>query len=883
MRTLIRNPLGATTLLLAALLLGGLTPTSAPAVSSADQICAPGEDPCVIDSVVLVDHLSVLDFGSRTVILTGNGELNTGAGTVTVLCGRFEASGLSGADPVAIRARGLSPLGSGTDGGTFELRAQRSCTENHDTTCLNDVGCDFGLCTAHVCTGDAGRGCQTDAACDIGPCNINRNTGISRCGATSVQCQTDGDCRLGTCDLGTTLCSGSFDRECTEDVDCDDGQCLVGHGEVDIDGRIRGDGQVAGSVTILAAGDIHIRQEISLAASVADEDGGVLQIVSRLGDVVIDGKLTGTGGGESQGGDFAISAGRDLLLTGDINVSGGEFDGGFFDVDADRDITVVADVLASAVARDGYGGEIAVLAGRDINVPGPAAWRTNGSRTVDGFCGEAGAQELDAARNLNIGPGVVLQANGPGPDCGGEEISLTAGNDAFIAGEFESRAAETSQGSGGSVLLTTGRSAIFTDTSQIDVRGGNDGGGEVDVTAQNDLFFDGRVVATASGAGSGDAISLLSECLLSVGGDLDIGGSGALGINGTIDIDGGDVVIATGASLVNTGDASENLIRGSEFVTIEAGAVVSADVTTGTNQITYRNAAAPPVINGSVSPVAVLVLNEAIPRAACVCGNGIIENGETCDDRNRTSGDGCSSACQAEACVAATSGYPAVPLCDDDNDCTVDSCNLTTRTCQHVLNCDDGVACTIDTCGAGGVCRHTPDDGLCNDGDLCTENLCAENIGCILTFTTSACNDGISCTGSDVCDRGICLGTSNCPAGALCDLELGQCVESVSCGNGAIEPPEQCDDGDTVWADGQFCDAGCEILACGDPNDSGGNANASDALFVLRSAVSLATCDPCICNVDSSAGAVPVTASDALRTLQAAVGVPVVLSCPVCV
>jgi cysteine-rich repeat protein len=31
-----------------------------------------------------------------------------------------------------------------------------------------------------------------------------------------------------------------------------------------------------------------------------------------------------------------------------------------------------------------------------------------------------------------------------------------------------------------------------------------------------------------------------------------------------------------------------------------------------------------------------------------VCGNGIIESGEECDDNNNTSGDGCSSACQTE-------------------------------------------------------------------------------------------------------------------------------------------------------------------------------------------------------------------------------------------
>lgn len=31
-----------------------------------------------------------------------------------------------------------------------------------------------------------------------------------------------------------------------------------------------------------------------------------------------------------------------------------------------------------------------------------------------------------------------------------------------------------------------------------------------------------------------------------------------------------------------------------------------------------------------------------------ICGNGVIENGENCDDSNRGNNDGCSSFCQKE-------------------------------------------------------------------------------------------------------------------------------------------------------------------------------------------------------------------------------------------
>jgi hypothetical protein len=54
---------------------------------------------------------------------------------------------------------------------------------------------------------------------------------------------------------------------------------------------------------------------------------------------------------------------------------------------------------------------------------------------------------------------------------------------------------------------------------------------------------------------------------------------------------------------------------------------------------------------------------------------------------------------------------------------------------------------------------------------------------------------------------------------------------------------------------------------------------ATDALFVLRAAVGIETCAPCVCDTNGSGA---VTASDALLTLSFAVGQPVELTCPPC-
>ena len=54
---------------------------------------------------------------------------------------------------------------------------------------------------------------------------------------------------------------------------------------------------------------------------------------------------------------------------------------------------------------------------------------------------------------------------------------------------------------------------------------------------------------------------------------------------------------------------------------------------------------------------------------------------------------------------------------------------------------------------------------------------------------------------------------------------------------------------------------------------------ATDALIVLRTAVSAAQCSACVCDVNNSGG---ITATDALIVLRFAVGQPVALDCPPC-
>jgi len=107
-----------------------------------------------------------------------------------------------------------------------------------------------------------------------------------------------------------------------------------------------------------------------------------------------------------------------------------------------------------------------------------------------------------------------------------------------------------------------------------------------------------------------------------------------------------------------------------------------------------------------------------------ICGDGVLDAGEDCDDGNALGGDCCSASCEFEP--------PGGACGDNGNVCTDDQCDGA-GTCDHRENqgvCDDGDPCTVADACTGGACIGVvagPLEILCEEVGLLS-NPCGEEV-----------------------------------------------------------------------------------------------------------------------------------------------------------
>ncbi len=235
-------------------------------------------------------------------------------------------------------------------------------------------------------------------------------------------------------------------------------------------------------------------------------------------------------------------------------------------------------------------------------------------------------------------------------------------------------------------------------------------------------------------------------------------------------------------------------------------------------------------VRGRLSAV-VIVLAMGFGHAGCsdddasgaVCGNGIVEAGEDCDDGNNLNGDGCSGSCMDESTSECGNGTVETgEECDDGNTTNGDGCSATCQdestpecgngTVETGEDCDDGNTTNGDGCSATCQDESTPEcgNGTVETGEDCDDGNTTDGDGCSATCqdeSTPECGNGTVETGED-CDDGNSDNTDACPDGTG-----GTCLDAT-CGDGFVHTgTEGCDDGNLT--DGDGCSATCELENCG--------------------------------------------------------------------
>jgi cysteine-rich repeat protein len=230
-----------------------------------------------------------------------------------------------------------------------------------------------------------------------------------------------------------------------------------------------------------------------------------------------------------------------------------------------------------------------------------------------------------------------------------------------------------------------------------------------------------------------------------------------------------------------------------------------------------------------------------------ICGNGIVEAFEECDDGNVDSCDGCSDTCQNEGCGNGT--VECGEECDDaaaNSDTTPDAC----RTDCTNPTCGDG---TIDT---GEECDGLPTGELCVDHGAGANGEMGCNMFCQLSYGYAASGATCYTCGAALCEYPMET-PQNCPA---------DCGMIVTCGNNSCDYYETASNCPQDCSTGPFCgDGTCDIgennATC--PQDCG-------------------SCGDGVCALSENSGSCPADCAATCGNLQCEPGLGETISvCPV--
>lgn len=278
-----------------------------------------------------------------------------------------------------------------------------------------------------------------------------------------------------------------------------------------------------------------------------------------------------------------------------------------------------------------------------------------------------------------------------------------------------------------------------------------------------------------------------------------------------------------GDGLLDPGEACDPLLDPDQTCNADCTLVVCGDgLTQGTEECDDGNT----VSNDGCSATCI--------DEPTACGNGVVEHfvGEVCDDSDSAAGDGCGSTCQSnETCGNGFVDTIRGEQCDDggvDYVATLEGAQETppvvtgaSGSATLVLNGDDTLTYDVTTTGLTGTMAHihlgaagVPGPIIINlsggpaiwsgtTAPLTAEEKAQLKAGLLYINVHTAANINGEIRGQ--------IGFGPTAAGDGCSAD---CRSDETCGNGVIDTVtgEACDDGDLVAGDG--CDASCQLEMC---------------------------------------------------------------------
>ena len=552
------------------------------------------------------------------------------------------------------------------------------------------------------------------------------NGGLMTILAGSVRVETHGEI-LGVQAGGV---SGSVNSTTTGDISIETG--ANGPGSIEVDAP-----DTPGQIDLVAGGNVLIAGDVASDATSSQGSGGVINITAP-GTVNVPGEISARGGTTfGLGGAITIVAAV-VTTPGSLRVDAG--DGGDIDITSTGAITSSGTLNASGGGNYGDGGFLSLVAETNVTVGGTVSAGAAGSELEGG--GTGGDVTFEATSGT-VSVSAAVDNHGAAPDGDGGEVDVSAGLDYLQSGSFVTQG-NGIDSCGGFVGIDVDRNVSFI--GDVTVSGGFCGG-DIDVLG----------VAVTVGSGSdldadaaflGGSVSLFGE-IVTVNGRVHANGTASTdNTAGLIMLSGCTMSVPNNASIKTDGVDGLNLLQASGQMTI--GGQLSSRPS-GHNRIEYRDPAKPPITLGTASILpardcgGVGCLTPTLPACAtaAVCGNGIREAGEGCDDTNTVACDGCSPTCQSEGCGNGT--IECGEECDDgpSNGGPGDPCDVDCHIVQggntiFVPSSHHRNGCMLEWALQSAPVPGFPSSTItCIDGDPACDADGATDGGC--TFRASAC------------------------------------------------------------------------------------------------------------------------------------------------